>query len=393
MFSRLALRLSVFALPAVWAAGVAQGDPLFHFLEKPGIHGVGLRVVEQYDYSRPYAGDRARPLQTLVWYPARVRDAPRMTVSDYVGLWATETSFAEPRLPERAREWRSALAPTLATPLWAVRDAPAVTERFPIVIYAPSFSSVSWENADLCEYLASHGYVVIAAPSFGAKGRDMTLDLAGAETQARDIAFLVGYALTLPNTNGSHIAVAGFSWGGMSNLFVAARDDRIDALVALDGTLRYYPGVVQESRDVRPERMTIPLLYFGQGTLTLEEYLRQTTEAQRSGPNALNAWQHGDLLTVHMLRLTHREYSSMYQRNESFWSDFHRKWYPAGYERADGPADYAWIARYTLQFLNAYLKHDATALAFLKRRPMDNGVPRSVMVSTFRERVALTEEK
>ena len=81
--------------------------------------------------------------------------------------------------------------------------------RFPVVIYAPSFSASSFENADLCEYLASHGYVVIAAPDMGATTRYMTMNLEGANTQARDISFLIGYAQTLPNTEMSEVAVAG----------------------------------------------------------------------------------------------------------------------------------------------------------------------------------------
>ena len=41
--------------------------------------------------------------------------------------------------------------------LWALRDAKTAKGHYPVLIYAPSDSSVSWENADLCEYLASHG--------------------------------------------------------------------------------------------------------------------------------------------------------------------------------------------------------------------------------------------
>src|ERR1700691_2198591 len=51
----------------------------FQFLQKPGPHPVGLKVVDQYDRSRTYsanapspttAGDEARPLQTLICYPS-----------------------------------------------------------------------------------------------------------------------------------------------------------------------------------------------------------------------------------------------------------------------------------------------------------------------------------
>jgi hypothetical protein len=81
--------------------------PVFHFTEKPGPYSVGLKVVHQYDYSRifresvddlgkPYEGERARPLQTLIWYPAEPGGGKSMTVADYVRLLATETSFDKP---------------------------------------------------------------------------------------------------------------------------------------------------------------------------------------------------------------------------------------------------------------------------------------------------------
>ena len=289
----------------------AQGVPLFHFIEKPGPRSVGLKVVEQYDYSRiyrpstddlgkPFQGERARPLQTLIWYPGEKSNARPMTVGDYANLAATETSFGKPQMTAADKQWIAAMTLTLATPLWAVRDAPVAPGRFPVVIYAPSFSGWSWENADLCEYLASYGYVVIASQGAGETSREMTQDVAGINAQARDISFLIGYAQTLPNTDMSAIAVAGFSWGGISNLFAAARDNRIDALVALDGSMRYYPGLVKQAGDVHPEQMTIPLLFFTQGEISLEDIalhwpIRPTKDR---GPNVLNAWTHGDLITV-----------------------------------------------------------------------------------------------
>jgi predicted small lipoprotein YifL len=36
------------------AAAFGQKTPLFQFAEKPGPRPVGLKVVEQYDYSRTY---------------------------------------------------------------------------------------------------------------------------------------------------------------------------------------------------------------------------------------------------------------------------------------------------------------------------------------------------
>ncbi len=373
---------------------------LFQFDAKPGAYQVGFRVVEQYDHSRvfrqrtdplgrQFSGECARPLQTLIWYPAvrRKKQEPLM-VEDYANLWSTETSFSLPTLPLRAKEWIAAMAPALAMPLTAIRDAEPSPGRFPVVIYAPSFSSVSWENADLCEYLASNGFVVVASPSMGASTRTMTADLSGIDAQARDVSFLIAYASTLTNADVTKVAVAGFSWGGISNVFAAARDHRIRALIALDGSLRYWPGLFKQAPDVCAAQMTIPLMALSKGEWTLEEQARFLTAAQIDGPNVLNAWTHGDLVTVRMLGMTHRQFSSMAQRNEDFWQDFSDEEFPdkqiADYEREDGMVGYSWVARYTLNFLNAHLRRDLPAMAFLRNTPAQNGVPQHLMATSFR---------
>jgi predicted negative regulator of RcsB-dependent stress response len=384
----------VIAAHAQIAPVVVSGDQRFHFTEKPGPDAVGLKVVEQYDFSRsyrsvtdelgkPYQGERARPLQTLIWYPAGKSSGKPMTVGDYGDLLATEISFGKPKLSPDWKDWLDGMKPTLKDSMRAVRDAPLLSGRFPVVIYAPSFSSMSWENADLCEYLSSYGYVVVASPDMGATSRAMTTDLAGINAQAQDISFLIGYARTLPDTDMSEIAVAGFSWGGISNLFAAARDNRVDALVALDGSMRYFPGLVKAATDVHPDQMTLPMLFFTQGPTSLEKLARSTPNKDTDGPNVLNEWTHGDLITVDDLALVHPEHSSMYQRNEWIW-DSYPKNHKADYSRADGIVGYAWVARYTLEFLNAYLKQDSQSLAFLKKTPAEVGVPPHMMTVDFR---------
>jgi len=189
---------------AVFAS--SQTSP-FQFLQKPGPYPVGMKVVDQYDRSRNYSangpsrpttGDEAGPLQTVIWYPSLKSPAKTLTVGDYVRLADTQTHFNAP--DEKDNRRRPLLKTSLDIPLWAVQDAQLTKERYPVLIYAPGDSSVSWENADLCEYLASHGYVVLASPSMGASTRDTTDDLDGINSQARDISFLITYAKTLPNT-------------------------------------------------------------------------------------------------------------------------------------------------------------------------------------------------
>jgi pimeloyl-ACP methyl ester carboxylesterase len=360
----------------------------FQFLQKPGPYPVGLKIVDQYDRSRAYlaspkdpskssVGEDARPLQTLIWYPSLKSTGEPMTVGDYTRLAVTEVHFNAP--DEKEDRWRSLTS--FDIPLWAVREAKPAKGRYPVLIYAPSDSSVSWENADLCEYLASYGYVVLASPSMGVSTRDMTDDLDGINAQARDISFLITYATSLPDTDLSELAVVSWSWGGISSLFASARDPRIDALVEMDGSMRYYPGLVKRAGDVHPEQMTIPLLCFTRN-MSLEDLENDDAPpADKVGPNVLNAWIHGDLLTVNMLGMAHPAFSSMFQRRESAQRFAENQ--VADYERRDVNTSYAWVAFYTLNFLDVYLKHDASAKAFLKKTPAENGVPKHLMGIKF----------
>jgi hypothetical protein len=362
----------------------------FRFLQKPGPYPVGLKVVDQYDRSRPYpapsrypsnspVGEIGRPLQTLIWYPSLKSTGEPMTVGDYTQLADTEIRFNAP--DEKENRWRSLLKASSDIPLWAVREAKPAKMRYPVLIYAPSDSSVSWENAELCEYFASHGYVVLASPSIGVSTRYMTDDLQGSNAQARDISFLITYAGSLPNTDLSEVAVVSWSWGGISSLFASARDPHINALVEMDGSMRYYPGLVKRAGDVHPGRMTIPLLCFTRNVSLEDLENDDVSPADKDGPNVLNAWIHGDLFNVNMLGMAHPEFSSMFQRRESAQRFAENQ--VADYGREDANMSYAWVALYTLNFLEAYLKHDASAKAFLKKTPAENGVPEHFMGIKF----------
>lgn len=56
----------------------------------------------------------------------------------------------------------------------------------------------------------------------------------------------------------------------------------------------------------------------------------------------------------------------------------------ADYGRDDANKSYAWVAIYILNFLDACLKHRASAEAFLARTPAENGVPKHFVDAKFR---------
>jgi len=368
----------------------AADAPNFTFLDKPGPHPVGLRIVLQYDYTRTYlyktdpAGqpthsELARPIETLIWYPAQKSSAAPVTYGDYLALFATEENFS-PTPAQAQQTVHGAEKDHDASPspvMLAVKDAKPESGKFPVVIYAPSFSAAAFENADLCEYLASHGYVVISSPDMGAHTRDMTQDLDGINAQARDISFLIGFAHTLPDADPSQVAVAGFSWGGISNFFAAAQDSRITALVALDGSVRYYPKLVEESKSVYPQNMSLPVLFFTQRDISLEDINKYKLDISGNVPNEM---KHSDVYIVRMREMRHGDFASLFLRSPQHWKNN-----PATeFSPQDISTSYGWMAQYFLQFLDAYLKHDAASMTFLKNPPTKNGVPPHLLTVDFR---------
>jgi hypothetical protein len=51
------------------------------------------------------------------------------------------------------------------------------------------------------------------------------------------------------------------------------------------------------------------------------------------------------------------------------------------------------VALYTLKFLDAYLKHDASAKVFLEINPAENGVPKHFMGITSRPALKISPAK
>jgi len=381
------------------AALPAQASDEFTFSNQPGRHGVGFKLVQQYDYTRQYktrvdmrtgepsSGERARPMQALVWYPA-ARGGKPVTFSDYVATVATEDDFTlgadavkrerDARIESLLGKRREAVLREFAKPMLAVRDAKPESGKYPVVIYAPSFSASAMENSDLCELLASHGYVVLASASMGPHTRSMTSDLDGLETQVADIAWLIGHARSLPRADTERVAVVGFSWGGLSNVLAAAKDDRIKAIVSLDGSVRGMREFVDGGKDaaqyVTPSRVAIPMLFVGRRPPTIEELNRSEVDTRFS---FLNTLSYSDLTISVMLPMKHMDFSSYSVRvgREGSFGD---------YTRAEIALAHSWAARYALRFLDAHIKRDAASLAFLNNTPAANGAPPHMILTDVR---------
>ena len=388
------MRLIAWALLFI-APLVCEAQQPFAFTQVAGRYGVGLRIVLQHDSARTFpsaaVAGQQRPIQTLVWYPAKRGEwgGNPLIYDDYVQLIGSAEDFSRStqerqKLVEADVEGKTEgkltaqIASARAQAMWAVRDAPPAPAKFPVVIYAPSFSGDAFQNADLCEYLASHGYVVIASPALGTDRRSQSLTLPDIDTQAADVRFLINYAASLPQADTTHLAVIGYSIGGLASVFAAARDGRITALVQLDGSVRYFNSLVRQAGDVTPDKVAVPMLYLAHRPLhdAVENQIK--FKADLSG-SFLNDMKAADLYLFNINALDHRDFSSWFIRIREVDSF-------KDYSPAEVSAAYGWVARYVLEFLNGYANSDAKAKDFLSARPEDHGVPRHLIEKVIQRR-------
>src|SRR5947207_7853783 len=199
----------VFIVIAV-AATASANPPMWGSLQR-GPEAVGYRLIDRYDYTRPYwtardlgnrprTIERARPMRISVWYPAMPSSAPAMTLGDYIDLMGAEDRivpigevekrtgrnafYGFPVIRTATADQRAKLESLVA---FAQRDAPPAAGKFPLILY--SLGSAVLGNVT-AEYLASHGYVVMQMPrlgEFAGMPRDHPLDT---ETKVQDTEFV-----------------------------------------------------------------------------------------------------------------------------------------------------------------------------------------------------------
>jgi hypothetical protein len=217
-------------------------------------------------------------VQISVWYPASPVDLAPLRFEEYVWLYTppVQQAIGGVRIADRAaitddyaRRWFPGLSlaqvkPLLDAPTAAHHDAPPAPGRFALVLYAPGYNASPLTHTVTLEYLASHGFIVASSPSIGATPAGMTLDVRGVEHQARDLAFILGEAKGWPNVDSTRVGAAGFSLGASAALLTAMRDERLGAVVSLDGSIGFDNGtpVTRTAADFAIARFRVPLLHF-----------------------------------------------------------------------------------------------------------------------------------
>jgi len=251
----------------------------------PGEYGVGYSSKWAFDSSRQFTfrgsklshrlpGKRPRPVLIDIWYPAQDHSGSRLRLRDYLSipplkslvalsqyLAAENRSVLEGSLSGTAREKQETLKRMLETHVAsAVRTKPALG-HFPLVIYVHGFGSSTDDNSVLCEWLASHGYVVVTSAFQGEQGEM----IGSADDVDGDIDFIIHYADSLSFVDSREIALIGHSGGAQNAIvYVSKHPTRLNALISLDTTEDYHAlnfrGHRDYVRDVVTPDITVPML-------------------------------------------------------------------------------------------------------------------------------------
>lgn len=382
----VALSLTVVFVLGDVRHGTAQ-EPAFWGELQQGPYAVGFSSSWRLDHGRTYAAtfddgsvygtEKApRPILVNIWYPALRTEAGRtMRHRDYLEIGSEDpaiTGFAgalarynlrviaeeitgeSPEDLDQATTKR--LEELLSTPTAAARGAAPASGRFPIVIYHSGHGSSYEDNAVLCEYLASHGYVVLGSAFQAGDGEGLGTDTRDGSTA--DLDELIRFARTLPNADWRRIGLVGHSGGAQHALLYAARPgSAVDAFVLLDTTQDYYSLDVDfwpYTKHVLANReyVVAPLLFV-------------------ANPHAF--FQVADSLSgaerfyLTLRGLSHNEFISQGLLASTFAGSTQSESFEAGFERrSDVMLGYEALAADVRRFLDGYLKDDSASLADLR---------------------------
>ncbi|MEM7435740.1 MAG: dienelactone hydrolase family protein [Myxococcota bacterium] len=193
---------------------------------------VGVTTSSVTDASR----DRA--LAVEVWYPATQAEATSPVIDFAVD--AGQRDVLAPLLEDSSRD-------CVATTTDATRDAAPAPGQYPVVVYSHCYTCTRWSAHAVMEYLASHGFVVVAPEHTGDTLFDLQadrappLDAALLTVRVADVRFVLDRVLDSEGTllpegivvDSSRVGMLGHSLGSVTAGAVAQEDDRIAAAAGL----------------------------------------------------------------------------------------------------------------------------------------------------------------
>jgi dienelactone hydrolase len=347
----------------------AATDPL-----KEGPFPVGVTTTVFVDNSRTdHFSKKPRTLVTEIWYPAAdsARSLPKSKYTDFIPGGVT------PDLEEYYKKARGKTTDELNKTYWmnSYRDAPVRRGRYPVIIFSHGNGGSRHQNTFWCDYVASHGYVIVSADHTGNAGmtflKEGRVPMQASERansavdRPKDMMFLLNEMVKWNDgaderfkgkLDLSRPCAAGMSFGSMTAVRVADMDPRFKSVIAMSGA---YP---QHTNFKVP---TLWMLGTEDRTIgTAGNAIIRGLYEKHEGPSYLLELKNGG----------HYSFTDMAKVNPSFGDGVGK-----GVRREGGvefnftsmETTYKIINAYSTAFLAVYEKGDKSSMTFLRK----NGWP------------------
>lgn len=364
----LALSLIVFAIatvPQSKSAATKVADPL-----QMGPLPVGVTTTVFVDSSRTDAATKdARTLVTEIWYPATddAKNLPKNKFTDFIpgGLTPQYESLLKLAYKKSATE--------INETYWnfAVRDARVREGKFPVVFFSHGNGGTRTQNTFWCDYLASHGYVIVSADHTAnarvtiIKGKPIIYQNDQRENSAvdrpKDMSFLLDQ-MTLWNGGAdsrfsgkldlTKPVAAGMSFGSWTAIVTADKDPRFKSVIAMSSAPEEHTN------------LTVPSLYMlGTEDRTIKA---QGNERIRSAFSKHTR----DGFLLELKNGGHYSFTDVFKLDKNFGDGVGQ-----GKRTATGEAfnftsmekTYAIINSYSIAFLGLYVRGEKEYLPFLQK--------------------------
>jgi hypothetical protein len=391
-----ALLTCLFLVGSDGRSGAAPDRRLWGALEA-GPHPVGFTRSWQLDHARQYAPEVPtkgadagpapacpRPILVNIWYPARDSSAAPMRYREYLAIGSEDPriapfakrleAFTRKTMAEEVLEERPAkIDETEAAGIerWldastaAVKDAAIAPGKFPLIVAHAGLGGTFEDNAVFYEYMASHGYVVIASPYQSENAAYLNIDW-DLDRSIKDMDFLVRYAMARKDLDLGAIGAIGHSYGAQAVMaWRAEPNSPLSAVISLDSTVEHEPPSGPGFAKLRVRlanafRLAGPIMAY-------------SAKEDIEKPDFLGHWgylKYTHLYMATVLELEHNDFASLGAARFAFLPG---RRIPA--EKAVViRAGYDRVCLHSRKFFDAHLKGDREAEQFLTRSAGDKAM-------------------
>jgi predicted dienelactone hydrolase len=338
-------------------------DPL-----SAGLFPVGVTTTVFIDTKRVDAFTKQpRTLVTEIWYPAanEARRMPKNKYSDFIPGGVT------PEIDDLITRTYKMNAAAIDKAYWneAHRNAMVRKGRYPLVVFSHGNGGSRNQNTFWCDYLASHGYVVVSADHTGnarwtiIDGKPVVFQGAERANSAKDrpldVSFLLDQMIKWDKgadkrfsgrIDTDHAAITGMSFGSFTAHWASDQDPRFKAVIAMSGAPPSHTNLTIPSlRMLGTEDRTLGV----PGNNAIRD-----NHAKHTGPSFLLELKNGG----------HYSFTDMFKINKNFGDGVgagKRRVTNEPFEFTSMETTYKIINSYSVAFLGYYLKGERDYASFL----------------------------